>query len=39
MARPAPIDPVVPARWTTQQYLGLVARGVLGADLLPAPPR
>src|SRR5438876_793590 len=32
MARPAPADPAVPARWTTEQYLRLVDDGVLGPD-------
>jgi Uma2 family endonuclease len=32
MARPAPADPAVPARWTTEQFLRLVDEGVLGPD-------
>jgi Uma2 family endonuclease len=32
MARPAPTDPAVPARWTTEQFLRLVETGVLGPD-------
>ena len=32
MARPAPADPAVPARWTTAQFLRLVDEGVLGPD-------
>ena len=32
MARPAPGDPAVPARWTTEQFLHLVDEGVLGPD-------
>lgn len=32
MARPAPTDPAVPARWTTEQFLRLVDKGVLGPD-------
>jgi Uma2 family endonuclease len=32
MARPAPADPSAPARYTCEQYLGLVADGVLTPD-------
>ena len=32
MARPAPADPVAPARWTTAQFLRLVDEGVFGPD-------
>jgi Uma2 family endonuclease len=32
MARPAPTDPSAPARYTCEQYLGLVAAGVLAPD-------
>jgi Uma2 family endonuclease len=32
MADPAPADPAVPSRWTTEQYLRLVDEGVLGPD-------
>src|SRR5262245_50250333 len=32
MARPAPIDPAVPARWTTAQFLRLVTEEVLGPE-------
>ena len=32
MIRPAPADPAVPARWTTERYLALVESGVLGPD-------
>ncbi len=32
MARPAPADPAVPARWTTEQFLRLVDEGVLGPE-------
>jgi Uma2 family endonuclease len=32
MARPAPADPALPARWTVEQYLRLVDEGVLGPD-------
>jgi Uma2 family endonuclease len=32
MIRPAPEDPVVPARWTVERYLRLVDEGVLGLD-------
>jgi len=32
MTRPAPADPAVPARWTTEQFLRLVDQGVLGPD-------
>jgi Uma2 family endonuclease len=32
MARPAPTDPIVPERWTAEQYLRLVRDGVLGPD-------
>jgi Uma2 family endonuclease len=32
MAHPAPQDPAVPARWTTEQFLRLVDEGVLGPD-------
>jgi Uma2 family endonuclease len=32
MARPAPADPSAPARYTCEQYLGLVASGVLTPD-------
>ncbi len=32
MADPAPADPAVPDRWTTERYLRLVDEGVLGPD-------
>src|SRR5262249_13473904 len=32
MADPAPADPAVPSRWTTERYLRLVDEGVLGPD-------
>jgi Uma2 family endonuclease len=32
MADPAPADPAVPNRWTTERYLRLVDEGVLGPD-------
>src|SRR5436309_11692776 len=32
MARPAPSDPAVPARWPAEQYLRLVDQGVLAPD-------
>ena len=32
MSRPAPTDPAAPARWTAEEYLALVDRGVLGPD-------
>jgi len=32
MVEPALQDPVVPARWTAEQYLRLVDEGVLGPD-------
>ena len=32
MAEPAPADPAVPSRWTTERYLRLVDEGVLGPD-------
>lgn len=32
MADPAPADPAVPDRWTTERYLRLVDEGLLGPD-------
>jgi Uma2 family endonuclease len=32
MTHPAPVDPVLPARWTAERYLHLVDEGVLGPD-------